>query len=154
MDIQNKMQREIKFRAWNPETKTMILDVQNMYDGIGDYFDSKGNEIDVYDHLKTSSFGDILESQENGIVVMQYTGLKDKNGKEIYEGDIVGKKWIQKSIDKDGEHFAEKISGIELVEYIKSGFSPFAYDHFGDEGYSLDECEVIGNIYENPNLLK
>ena len=74
--------------------------------------------------------------------LMQFTGLLDKNGKEIYEGDVV---------TRAGAGFATRRN---TVSYMDSGFSPFAYDDFGDEGYAASSCEVIGNIYENPELLK
>lgn len=68
--------------------------------------------------------------------IVEYTGLHDKNGNEVYEGDVVvmGKR-------------------RDEVKYGDSGFSPFAFAEFGDEGYYANECEVIGNIYENPDLL-
>ena len=66
----------------------------------------------------------------------QYTGLKDKNGKEIWEGDVV----------------AESMR-TDVVTYNLSGFIPFAFADFGDEAYSAIDCEVIGNIYENPELI-
>jgi uncharacterized phage protein (TIGR01671 family) len=83
------------------------------------------------------------------VVLMQYTGLKDKNGKEIYEGDIV------KAEDFDW--------GLDGNYQIKWGGDYPAFDIFELSGKSLDveynilssdpDIEVIGNIYENPELL-
>ncbi len=87
------------------------------------------------------------------VIPLQYTGLKDKNGKEIYESDVL--KW------EEGKHFnacGRKCKGdyIVYVEWGESGWLPFE----AKEGYSgttmfeVRDCEVIGNIRENPELLK
>ena len=74
--------------------------------------------------------------------LMQFTGLKDKNGKEIYEGDIIGwkstrkvKKWTYREVVKDIREFY-----ANMINERSDG----AYWHY----------EIIGNIYENPELLK
>ena len=73
----------------------------------------------------------------------QFTGLRDKNGKEIYEGDIV----------RDMHPFEKNRHSDEVVEYEGGGFSPIAIP--GWEGTpQVEYLEVIGNIHENPELLK
>ena len=87
------------------------------------------------------------EAIENG-EIMQYTGLKDKNGKEIYEGDIV-KGWVPDP-EKD-----EDISNA-TIEYHGSSFDVYEGKTFvGDlESCTLNRSiEVVGNIYENKELL-
>ncbi len=71
------------------------------------------------------------KNNEEEFAFMQYTGLKDKNGKEIYEGDIV-------------EHL---IGGTLEVKWLNHGWTPFMSWH------DVEHYEIIGNIYENPELL-
>ena len=87
-------------------------------------------------------------------ILMQYTGLKDKNGKEIYEGDIVkgfygfghGEWWMTASVFYDFVGFRLKvIDGDERqVNYA---------DFIEKDGTIFEQKEIIGNIYENPDLL-
>jgi len=75
--------------------------------------------------------------------IMQYTGLKDKNGKEIYEGDIC----------KNGDYIKDAHSynyRTEEVKYIEAEGCLVGWNYNAD-GMT---CEIIGNIYENPDLIK
>lgn len=86
---------------------------------------------------------------ENAIgVVMQYTGSKDKNGKEIYEGDVVLQYQEVCQVMFSNDNYAE-IYAFHLHD--KNGECTSHY--YGGTIYEKD-CEVIGNIYENPELLK
>lgn len=78
----------------------------------------------------------------NNVVYQQYTGLKDRHGKEIYEGDILEFKGR-----KPGEH------GIGEVEYVIDQTSLRAEWQYGSIGWYDSECEIIGNIYEDSHLL-
>jgi uncharacterized phage protein (TIGR01671 family) len=125
MELENKLmkQREIKFRAW-----------------------AKGKFYGPY-YLSELIKADYLDWKDD-IVMMQYTGLKDKNGKEIYEGDIV------RYIRKEGKEVKFGNCFINANEYSCWGF--YLSDGDCDEiitDYPRD-YEVIGNIYENPELLK
>ncbi len=113
--------REIKFRAWDKIEKIMYLDVQDEYDFIC------GSKI-------AESFGELLEDED--FIVMQFTGLKDKNGKEIFEGDILFDGTVKSFVIWKEE---ESMFGINNGKY--------------ELGY-YNNWEVIGNIYENPELLE
>jgi uncharacterized phage protein (TIGR01671 family) len=78
--------------------------------------------------------------------VMQFTGLKDKNGKEIYEGDIMEFPWDEKQTCKGTVEFGDGWFDIHLQEGAEW---PDHHTPIND-----GEGEVIGNIYENPDLLK
>ncbi|MGI2709022.1 YopX family protein [Bacillus cytotoxicus] len=90
-----------------------------------------------------------LDGKYGDAILRQYTGLKDKNGKEIYEGDIVSR-------HEGGIHFQEEPLAEHVVKWGNFGWLPFEIG----EGYQkcvygeIYEFIVIGNIYENPELLK
>jgi len=117
--------RDIKFRAWIPEK-------QWGGEGGGMIEDYTG----TYDFLTWGFF-----SADKGIAYMQFTGLTDKNGKDIYEGDIYtqGDKDIKyKVIFVDGQFVGNQIGNKSLAGLC----------------HWIDRIEVIGNIYENPELLE
>ena len=115
--------REIKFRAWHDQTKKMYTLItlqwlEALYiGGIG-------------------AFNEVMYEVDETVHLMQYTGLTDKNGTEIYEGDVV------------------RGYGVTTrVRYNNIGYSPFTVSVEKYERFRASNCEVIGNIYENPELL-
>lgn len=119
-----------KFRAWlKEENKMIIVDTMNWFD---DEFESIGDGITF------------LRRAEK-IELMQSTGLKDKNGKEVFLGDI-----IKCTRGCPHEVYLEKEYGGTYV-----GGMPAIYLKGIREGYAWTEAEeILGNIYENPELLK
>ncbi|AYC51957.1 YopX family protein [Bacillus licheniformis] len=125
--------REIKFRAWNAPLKKMEYDSLN---AIG--FDGR-----VY-----YGNADITGFFEN---IMQYTGLKDKNGREIYEKDIAEESYINPMTGKKvvDRYVIEWENGIHKMKYIgnQKGKDRYLWMRF-------NEVEVIGDVYRNPELLE
>ena len=109
--------RELKFRAWNEQRKKIIF-------GPTDGNDSPSWILALMDDVPK----------------MQYTGLKDKNGKEIYEGDIVNHLYHHQKA---------------VIEWINCGLMMKYSDGLKDSMFAIDmeHIEIIGNIYENPELL-
>ncbi len=125
-----------KFRVWNKENKKMWYPSA---------IASNGRNIAL-----VNQFGvEVADIQKD--IIMQYIGRKDKNGKEIYEEDVV-KGYFSLSGIKTNPKF--EITKVEWDEKL-TGFNPFnRYDCDCGEFYCVEDCEVIGNIYENPELLK
>lgn len=109
------MSREIKFRAWDKQNEELYIPYFTEFNDMND---------------------EISNIQDDGIELMQYTGLKDKNGVEIYEGDIVC-----------NEGFKEKVYWDEFYGWVVSDETMLCEVNFA-------RIQVIGNIYEHADLLE
>ncbi len=138
------MAREIKFRAWDIERKKMAYNVQYEYDTIGGVEFEDGTEPGencFADYLKYAKAFPYDKTAPNRYIVEQYTGLHDKNGREIYEGDIVTGYYGRVEVAYNEED---------------AGFYPFSRPSYGGyeyECYNVEDSEVVGNIHQNPELL-
>lgn len=136
-DNRSHPKREIKFRAWEEDKKRIWSweDMLNEYD----------NDLHPWFLL------DVLNSDSQQYKIMQYTGLKDKNGKEIYDGDIFSSnknrfvvEWcngafIRRTIFVEG-YRGERVMPLDPI-----------YTLYHTSG--MEMAKIIGNIYENPELL-
>jgi len=136
---------EIKFRAWDKKRKMMLRDYKQLYNI---YLDLNGN-IKVHQYLSAMDFE---TSHNNRFELMRYTGLKDKNGKEIYEGDILKSEYTSIGIPKEKNcHPVFWGNGRWNCDHsINNCCKPWRGDL---NDHHLSE-EIIGNIYENPDLIK
>lgn len=128
------MNREIKFRVWDVENKEM-LEVQEL-DFESTFY---GGRIAI----RPDQYNDYFNTED--MILMQYTGLHDKNGKEIYEGDIVG-------ID----YLSYIVTGVVTYSTKDAMYILTNTNSIADENEPLGDyknLEVIGNTYDNPELL-
>ena len=133
--------REIKFRAWDLYWKKMFPALSLEF-----LMDKSGINVTIPD--PENKFGFYVS---DNCELMQYTGLKDKNGKEIYEGDVV------RMYDRPPDTMTwDLVVEWENGKFILTGIMDKG-EYFGDLSDWADcdwRIEVIGNIYENPELLE
>lgn len=123
--------REIKFRFWNKYQKIMSNNPGGMNIGAG------------------CSINALINESKEHYEIMQFTGLLDKNGKEIYEGDII-------KIPDDWDEYGFNAGENYQVYFAFGGFRLKPKYKKNAKGSYLedDKIEIIGNVYENPELLE
>jgi uncharacterized phage protein (TIGR01671 family) len=124
------MSREIKFRCWDDITKEMVFP----NDHIEPYKTALGIMIKHYDNLQ------------------QFTGLKDTNEKELYEGDIID---VHQTVNGQSKFLIKSILPKLDIRYCFDTDRKYEYDPYEllDFGKWETEIEIIGNLHENPELL-
>ena len=128
--------REIKFRAWDKKEKKMYF--------FGNWsLDSEYTNFALgFEHINWEQ-GVVTKEDTKNCILMQYTGLKDKNGKEIYEGDI-----LRNAYGKYIVYWLQYDCQFVMAENIKI-VEDAGFNYILSKG-NIKEFEIIGNIYENP----
>ena len=144
--------REPKFRAWDKKNRVMIqVGMIDFDDRIIETDDGREEDKEmIVEYRKAVRFDDLE--------FIEYTGLKDRHGKEIYEGDILKSKAYAFTLDSHDTKeclsvvkFQDGCFSAKLVTVLEVGGIPTS-------GYlvsrDLSQCETIGNMYENSELIK
>lgn len=142
-------ERQLKFRAWDSTDSRWIEDFQI----------SPAGEILLYTQIGYDEMGyEAFSPTDEGITIQQYTGLKDRNGVEIYEGDILGE-WREEqqevsTVEPCAVVWSPMSGGFWLVFEDPQQTGPMVRDGDAYEFTTGKWAVVIGNIHETPDLLK
>lgn len=126
--------RSLKFRAWDTEQEEWIITTAL------EVFSFSGELSSVYD------------ARNEHTVIQQFTGVEDSNGKEIYEGDIIKDSWKE---NQPYGYSPEEWSEEEMIFVVKFEAPAFTFPNHNNSQNCLEDFrrKVIGNIFENPDLI-
>ena len=129
--------KQVKFRAWDKKKN--------------DWFDDDDGElyIELNGNINFGWNGEVMDDYTDRVILLQYTGLKDKNGVEIYEGDFLMAGDAYLGVIKYHSTRAQFIG-----KNIGETFQEDKYDTLYTKNGRFNSAKVIGNIYENPELLE
>jgi len=136
--------REIKFRAWHITSGMATFTMNDLYN-----FEAEGARKSYV----CFPDGDIHKLDD--VEVMQFTGLHDKNGKEIYEGDIV--EFTAYTAFREQSENRTEVVTYSCEPNGRVGFTPMVWHTDVEDdyyNYEIENIRIIGNIYENPELLE
>lgn len=129
--------RKIKFRAWDNDIGVMITQSRDYHLSV--------LSADIGENHWDGSIGEQTAKEAERFKIMQYTGRKDKNGADIYDGDLLG-------IPGDPREPVEVFWSDRRSAFLLRNASKTWSEYFSDRNW--DDHQVIGNIYENPELLE
>lgn len=132
-----------KYRAWDSAKKEMFKDT---------FAITESGQVVVVEQESVASFPDYVFVEH--LVIMQSTGLVDKNGKEIFEGDIVRTTRFLGRADEIGGFYEYEKDYIGVVKVLEGTWVIDTGSVAVRLWSEIDEPEVLGNIYENPELLE
>lgn len=133
----------VKYRAWDKQKKQMVYGIEETYDGLPYSELNEKVELDIYNHM--SCFSSWLCGDYE---VMQYVGLKDRDGVEIYERDIV-----ENGNGKVG-YIVFLIQEAGFVVVLKDRDYRLGHRNTGEGYHMAGNHKVIGNVYTSPELLE
>jgi hypothetical protein len=133
--------REIKFRCWDKNDKRIFIDPQMI-----DFYNKKIGYMQYQtEYMPDTSYSIPVGFEEfEYSELMEWTGLYDKNGEDIYEGDIL--------FESFGERYYKVV--FENGSFRAEFKGDFEWHHFDLIDVVIQGCEVVGNIYENPELME